>query len=123
LPEADKRNLRLVVEMLKASNRVERMSHEEIRTLLRQAAALLVQRPDDGPAPAPRPSPLAARRHEPVAPPTRGDLPAHVSEYDPNDVLYPPPEAPDRAGPNWRLFLLMFVVGFFGLVLVGTLFV
>jgi hypothetical protein len=120
LPEADRRNLRLVVEMLKASNRVERMSHEEIRTLLRQAAALLVQHPD-GPTPAQRSAPLAARPPDHVTPPTRHELPAHLLEYDPTEVLYPPPEAPDRAGPNWRLFLLMFVVGFFGLLVVATL--
>jgi hypothetical protein len=115
LPEADRRNLRLVVEMLKASNRVERMSHEEIRTLLRQAAALLVQRPEDGP-----PAVLQPLRPEHVTPPTRRDLPAQLSEYDPNEVLHPLPDAPDRPGPNWRLFALMFAIGFFGLVIVAS---
>jgi hypothetical protein len=121
LPEADKRNLRLVVEMLKASNRVEQMSYEEIRTLLRRAAALLVQRPDDDAPSAPRSAARFERRADVVAPPKLGDLPVRLPEYDPNEVLYPPPDAPDPAGPNWRLFVLMFVVGFFGLVLVGAL--
>ena len=165
MPEPDKRNLHLVVELLRASNHVERMSHEEIRSQLRKAAALLLQRPDDDPVPASRPEPAPGRRADPAASaepvgratllpePTPSEPPRRASRvrwdepaapaveperradplaYDPTEVLYPragnpvpdlpPPSRPERDGPNWRLFVLMFAVGFFGLVLVGFLF-
>lgn len=85
LAELHKRRVRLALDMLEASGRLERTSHDAVRTMLRQAAAMLVQNWQD-----------AAEDREPVA--SRGDAVPPAAAPPPNpDPVSPREPRPVRA--------------------------
>jgi hypothetical protein len=97
------KRIRLVVDLLNAANRVEQMPPDEIRVILRRAAALLIQNADTQPV----------RRPELAAKPDEG--------FDD----YPPvPAAASMSLArrfNWRLFSAVFASTFLSLTVAGLL--
>ena len=103
------KRIRLAVDLLNAANQVEKMSHDEIRMILRRAAAMLVHNPDS----------LVPPRSEPRVNWT-ADLDLKPGSGD-EQMVHIERGAPALLRFNWRLLCITFASTFLVLTAIGLL--
>jgi len=103
------KRIRLAVDLLNAANQVEQMSHDEIRVILRRAAAMLVH--NSGSLVTPRSEPRVNWKTDlDLEPGSRDEQMVHIKQSPSTLLRF-----------NWRLLCITFALTFLILTSIGLL--